>query len=779
MKRATLITAALLIPFMVVLGIAWSLPSQLPAGTMTVARSLKLTDRHGALLREVPAASGQRASYLALEEVPLALRRAVILAEDQRFYQHSGVDVLALGRALWQRLRYGRVVSGASTLSMQSARLAFSIEHTMRGKLQQLAYALKLDGALSKGELLEYYLNNVPFGGMVTGVASACQVYFDRDCNRLSLAQLATLAVLPRSPNGLLADPKRLQAQRDHLLTRMLAHGVIDLTAYTLAMAEATQLAIHKPGFYAPHFTERVRGYFGNAAYGTIQTSLDSALQREVQALTQHYVTALRDKRVNAAAVLVVDNHSGEVLAYVGSPDYFDDANHGKVDYVQTRRQPGSTMKPFTYALALQSGATLATLVPDLPLVFSTKAGPYRPKNYGETFSGPRRVREALANSLNVPALHTAIELGDGRLLAWYHRLGFDSLQQDADYYGPGLTLGNGEVSLEELVRAYVTLARGGNAIALRLQHDDSAVPRGRQLIEARNAYLIADALKDPLAREAEFGRYNALNFPFPVAAKTGTSTDYRDNWVVGFTRAVTVGVWIGNEQNLSMKHVTGVTGAGPLFHRVMIAAMKSRSVPWLTAPRGLVSKQICPLSGKLAGKNCDGVYVEKFRQEHAPTQLCPFHREVVAHQCQGGARLVQYVKLPPLYREWQAHTDHQALDQAIAAACGETGLAFHVADAGQSSVSQAEIMAPRDGSFYALDPTIPATHQKVALQLLTPERTRATDILINGNKVRLERLRSGIYLWPMVRGEHTISARFRLSNGTVLKAKDVHIKVL
>jgi len=777
MKRAFVIGGVLLTAIVALGGWLW-LPSQLPASAGASTHSLKLSDRHGALLRDVPASSGQRDAYLALESVPLGLRRAVILAEDRRYYRHGGVDPLALGRALWQGLVHGRVVSGASTLSMQAVRLAFGIDRSFAGKLKQIAYALKIDGAVSKGEILEYYLNHVPFGGTVTGVGLACRVYFDRDCNRLSTAQMATLAVLPRAPNAMLADTERLGARRDRLLARMFEAGLLDREAHTLARAEAVALTIHRPGFHAPHFTERVRAALNAAASGPVRTSLDMALQREVQGLSRHYVDALRERHVNAAAVLVVDNRNGEVLAYVGSPDYFDDANHGKVDYVQTRRQPGSTMKPFTYALALQSGSTLATLVPDLPLVFSTQAGPYRPKNYGETFSGPRRIREALANSLNVPALHTAIGLGDARLLTWYRRLGFNSLDKDAAYYGPGLTLGNGEVSLWELVNAYVTLARGGNAIELRVLRAGRAPPTGRQLIEPRAAYLIADALKDPLAREGEFGRYNALSFPFPVAAKTGTSTDFRDNWVVGFTREVTVGVWVGNEQNKPMKHVTGVSGAGPLFHQVMIAAGKLRAPRWIAPPKGLVTRRICPLSGRLAGPHCDGDYIEHFRREHAPTGLCPFHGEVLVRDCRGRDRHIQYVNLPSLYRDWQAHTRLHALPDAIAAGCGDAQATALRVDGAARPPVRGGILEPRDGSFYALDPTIPRVYQQMALRLLVPDRVRHTEILVNGRRTRLEAVQPGLYLWPMTRGSHSFSARFRLADGPVVETEDVRIRV-
>ena len=756
-----------------------TLPGTLVGEGYSSPHSLKLLDRNGVELRDIPAGDGSRGSHMDLKSISPQLRDAFIYSEDRRFYTHHGVDWLAMARASNQNLRAGDKVSGASTITMQTVRLAFGIGHGYRDKVRQILIALKLETNHSKGSILEYYLNHVPFSRTIVGVAAACNYYFSSDCQRLTLAQSATLAVLVRAPNRLWGDMPTLLRHRDELLRRLARMGRVTDEAASLATAEPLSPATHWPEFLAPHFTERVYAEYGSPAGDTLHTTLDFALQRDTQALVKHHVESLARHKVNAAAVLVVDNSSGEVLVYVGSPDYFDEQNSGMVDFVRTRRQPGSAVKPFTYALAMQQGYTLATLLPDLPLVFSTEAGPYRPKNYDGSFSGPRRLRDALANSLNVPALHTAIDIGSEPLLQWYHQLGFDSLQEEADYYGPGLTLGNGELSLWELTRAYVTLARGGNTVSLSTLYSGSEERHGRQLMDRRIAYLLSDVLRDPISREAEFGRNGPLDFEFPVAVKTGTSSDYRDNWVVGYSGELTVGVWVGNEQGTPLRGVSGVTGAGPLFHQVMVRAMQARSQRWQARPDGLVDVRVCPLSGKLMSPYCEGSFIETFRQERVPTEPDDFYRRLIAHDCNGRDRTLTYVKLPPLYREWEHSLNLPTMENVLGNSCADSNpIVTFLSEPGSRQSPIARILEPKDGSFYAHDPHIPADRQKMAVRLLIPEGATRTELQIDGLPADAETLSDSVLLWPMKKGEHTLRARFHIDGREWIETEDVYIKV-
>jgi len=755
------------------------LPGTLPGDGSSSQHSLKLLDRNGVELRDIPSASGSRGRHLNLESVGPQLRDALIYSEDRRFYTHHGADWLAMARATKQNLRAGDKVSGASTITMQSARMAFGIGHGYWDKVRQILIALKLEHNHSKGRILEYYLNHVPFSRTIVGVAEACNYYFSSDCQRLTLAQSATLAVLVRAPNRLWGDMPTLLQRRDELLQRLARMGKVTDEAANLAIADPLNSDTHWADFLAPHFTERVYAEHGSPAGNTLHTTLDIALQRDTQALVKHHVESLARHKVNAAAVLVVDNSSGEVLAYVGSPDYFDEQNNGMVDYVQTRRQPGSAVKPFTYALAMQQGYTLATLLPDLPLVFSTEAGPYRPQNYDGSFSGPRRLRETLANSLNVPALYTAIDIGSEPLLQWYHQLGFDSLVEEADYYGAGLTLGNGELSLWELTHAYVMLARGGNTVSLSTLYSGSEGRRGRQLMDRRIAYLLSDVMRDPISREAEFGRNGPLDFKFPVAVKTGTSSDYRDNWVVGYSGELTVGVWVGNEQGTPLRSVSGVTGAGPLFHQVMVRAMQARSKRWQVRPDGLVDAAVCPLSGKVISPYCEGSFIETFREERVPTEPDDFYRRLIAHDCNGRDRTLTYVKLPPLYREWEHSLNLPTMENVLGNSCADSDpIVTFLSEPGSGQNSIARILEPKDGSFYAHDPHIPVDRQKMAVRLLIPEGATRIELQIDGLPADAETLSDSVLLWPMEKGEHTLRARFHTDGSEWIETEVVHIKV-
>lgn len=755
-----------------VLAVMWlTLPHALPAED---SRSLRLFDRNGSLLRDIPATDGRRG--VALPAIPPLLAGAVLLSEDRRFYTHGGVDYPALARAAWRR-GAGDSRSGASTVSMQVARMAGDIPRTLPGKFLQIAAAARLDGAVSKDEILAWYLNHVPYGGTVTGAGEACRAYFGTDCSLLSAAQAATLAVLVRAPNRLLAESDELARHRDRLLARMAEAGLIDAAEARHAVSEPVPTALTAPGLLAPHFTERVRRAMPEGASGPVRTSLDLALQNDVQALVAQAVHSLESRDVNAAAALVVDNATGEILAYVGSPDFFDTDNAGMVDYAAAPRQPGSTIKPFTYALALTHGGTLADLVPDLPVVVSTRAGPYRPRNYGGDFTGPRRIREALGNSLNVPAVVTALELDPANLLALLRASGIDSLTRESEDYGPGLTLGNGEVPLDQMVRAYAMLARGGRTVPLTHFRHDGPPPEGERVLPERVAWLIGDVLRDPLAREGEFGRHNDLSFPFPVAAKTGTSSSYRDNWVLGYTPRVTVGVWVGQDAGRPMHGVSGITGAGPLFHQVMRRAMQGRGTPWPEVPDGLVARDVCPLSGHLPGPDCDGTVREWFRAENAPTATCTVHRHVRAEICRDGPRTVRYMEPEPRFRQWSQDNGLPLLARAMADACGPEAPLPVVAVVERGG--EATILEPRDRSIYAVDPNIPPHAQRMPLRLLLPEGAGQVDWLIDGEPVALEAADTVTWLWPLSRGRHTFRARYRDARGTERQTDAAAIRVL
>jgi penicillin-binding protein 1C len=483
--------------------------------------------------------------------VPLAelgdrIQRAVVAAEDRRFARHPGVDPLAMARAFGQLCAERRVVSGASTITQQLARTVVPRPRTVRGKLGEMALALRIEASLGKREILEQYLNRVAFGPGLRGVEAASRFYFDKPTRDLSLAEAAALAVLPRGPT--LYDPRRsperLRKRRDEVLERMREVGFASSDEVARAQAEPILLAPRGSGLGAPHLVEAVlSGAFEGdgdrdlgplrGLAGDVTLTIDRGLQREMEVLAQDAVRALAARRVSAAAVVVLDNASGDVLAYVGSPDAEDAARLGHNDGVLALRQPGSALKPFLYELAMERlGFTAATALPDVALELPEPSGSYAPQNYDGRYHGPVRLREALANSYNIPAVWTAAALGPDRVVARLRALGLGSLTREGAHYGAAIALGDGEVRLLDLASAYATLARGGLFLPARAvreaRHRGGAPvslpdpPPPARVFDPARARVITDILADPKARVSAFGEHSALELPFPATVKSG-----------------------------------------------------------------------------------------------------------------------------------------------------------------------------------------------------------------------------------------------------------------
>ncbi len=552
---------------------AYPFPDELLAPEAVESR--RLFDRHGRLMREALSDREGRGVWRSLEQISPWLPRAFISIEDRRFFEHGGIDYRGVSRALWENLQAGRVVSGGSTITQQVVKHLQPRPRTLWGKVNEAIGAWRLERAAHKNQILEQYLNRAPFGHGAFGVEAAARLYFDKAAMSLSVAESALIAGIPRAPslNNPFTAPERAVERQRQVLLQMRETGAIDAEQYAAAKVQTLRFAEREERFSAPHFTTWALAR--NPPPGRIPTTLDLDLQAEVEAAARRVVRELAGKRVSQAAAVVLDNETGDVLAWLGSVDFFD-PRAGQVDMVLGMRQPGSTLKPFVYALALEDGFSANTELPDFPLYFPTLAGDYRPRNYDRRFHGWVTLRTALANSYNVPVVWLVNRLGAPRLLRRLHDVGLTELDRDADYYGLGLGLGNGEVCLLHLANAYRALARGGRWSALRWRLD-VPVEADRQVMPAPVAYLLTDILADQGARAASFGRDSVLDLAFPAAAKTGTSTDFTDNWTVGYTSEVTVAAWVGNFGSQPMQGVSGIAGAGPLWSAVMTAAMADR----------------------------------------------------------------------------------------------------------------------------------------------------------------------------------------------------------
>jgi penicillin-binding protein 1C len=794
-KRSAIAIVVLAIaPVLALIACAFAtpLPEELAAGP--TRGSVRILDRHGHLLREVRDDDGARARWVTVAEVGPHLPAALIAAEDRRFRDHRGVDLVASARAALSNVLRMRVVSGASTLTMQLARTLRPHDKNLRGKFVEAALALRIEASLSKDRILEEYLNRVSFGPNLRGVAAASEAYFGKGPAQLSLAEAALLAGVVRGPSFYAPDrhASRAAERRAVVLRRMVTTGAIDETARAIAEGEPIVTRTVHASAAAPHF---VRGLLAGGVRAlqpgleggwpkapvSIATTLDRGLQREVEAIVRAKIAALAAKEVTAAAVVVIENATGDVLAWVGSPDAFDTARLGANDGVLAKRQPGSTLKPFLYGLAFETrGYGAATLVPDLPISVPTAAGIWSPQNYDGKWRGPVRVREALGNSLNAPAVATVLDVGVAPFLERLRALGFASLDRDADHYGPALALGDGEVRLVELANAYAALARGGIAKPVRVVRSLAAADGERTFepgLETRvgreaDAALLLDVLADPRARLASFGDATALDFPFAVAAKTGTSKGFRDNWAVGSSTAVTVAVWVGNFDGRAMHGVSGITGAGPIFHATMEAAMRARSSGSLPIaatdvfdgdPDARFTKvEICALSGERATALCPHRVREWLPIRGAPgLPSCTHHVGLRVDRRNGlragpGCRAEEtetrvFEDLPPTYVAWA--TDAKRPLPPVESS------PFCPADDRPARGDALVIRTPVDGIRYVIDPDRPRDLQVATIEVVAPEATTEVTLEIDGATFA-KRRRPFVFAWPLSEGAHVATAK-------------------
>ena len=563
--------------------------------------SSEFTDRNGLSLRTLANPAGQVARFETEAGLPSTVEKATLAAEDARFWEHPGVDPLATLRALGQLARNQRIVSGASTITQQLIKLAHPRSRTWTTKLIEAAQAIRLEREWSKERILHNYLCRLDYGNRCTGLREAARYYLGKEPGNLDLAESAFLAGLPQAPSRL--NPRlhfeRAKVRQEWVLRRMEHLGWISPREGQQARAEPIRLVPGGRDFVAPHFVDWLERQ-GNVkpSRGPVLTTLDLRWQESCEQILRHHLALLRERQVGNGAVVVIDNRTDELRVMVGGTDWLEPV-HGQVNAAVARRSPGSALKPFTYLLALEAGATAAEVIPDVPTEFPTPTGLFRPLNYDHHCQGPMRLRRALANSQNIPAVRVLNQWSSPRALR--QRLiacGITTLDRPDDDYGLGLTLGNVEVRLLELVNAYATLARLGEWRPLKTVRGETARDTAKRVADADACWLIADILSDAEARSTAFGYDSPLRFDFPVACKTGTSSDFRDNWAIGFTPEFTVGVWVGNLDGHPMSGVSGITGAGPVLHEVMTLLHERQGTTWYATPSGAQRRWIDPTTG-------------------------------------------------------------------------------------------------------------------------------------------------------------------------------------
>jgi penicillin-binding protein 1C len=616
-------------------GIYLEAASRVDPGDLDPAPSPLVMDRQGQILRLVSGPQGKRMVKLPDGKIPPLLAQAFIAAEDQRFREHPGVDAWAVLRAAGQNLTAGHIVSGASTLTMQLSRLTCPGPRTYHRKTVEMLRSLRIERTLTKEEILRAYLNRVPLGGNLVGVETAALAYFDKPAAELNAPEAALLAALAKAPTALRPrGPRadRLVARQRWVLKRMAQLGY--LSPEDIAASLQEPLVFRGAGrgvpimpFRAPHFVQVVLSQKKSlsADQSRLTTTLDLALQRRVEAVVHSHRTQLLRAGASQAAAVVMDNRTLEVLALVGSQNY-GPRDRGFNNGATALRSPGSALKPFLYAQALDQGFTSSAVLEDVERRYRTPRGEFIPANFDRSSHGPVSFREALGNSLNLSAVFLLNQVGPQ---AFYDNLMKLSLinhpERGPEHYGLGLVVGNPEVTLLQMAAAYASLANGGVYRSLRFAPGEPVDP-GVQVFSPQAAYIVSDILSDPLARGRIFGGSQAMNPVYRLALKTGTSTRYRDCWCGGYTPEYTMVVWVGNFNGQPTAMLSGASAAAPILAdlvREVFAGAPPRNFP---RPEGIISRTVCAFSGLAPGPGCVHQRQELFIAGTEPTLVCTYH---------------------------------------------------------------------------------------------------------------------------------------------------------
>ena len=705
-----------------------------------------ITDRNGVVLRVLPADNGVKREWVPLSEIPPGAVRIFIRAEDRRFYFHFGLDVFSLAASIYRNLKAGRTVSGASTITMQLARLVHPHSGGMRGKIVEAWDAIRLEANLSKKEILELYLNSIPFGSNIEGLAAITRARFGSSVRELDDNRAALLASVPRRP--LLYDPALNPEAAVSAAMALSARCRLDLreeelrqAAKSAAIPASSQDDPRAP-FFAPHFTERLARMEPSAESNVrsrVQSTLDLGFQLFAEEELALEISLLADKRISNGAILAIENETGAVRVYVGSGSWFNEEASGKIDGVRFRAQPGSCLKPFLYAMALDAGLSPNEIMPDLPTVFGSREA-YVPSNFNNRFNGPVRLRIALASSLNIPAVYVLERLGVRNFEEYLVSLGFDSINETIGTHGTGLALGNAEVSLEEMVRAFSVFPRMGSPVEFRWTEDGKPLSNqtAKPVMSPYAAWMIADILSDRSSRFVGFGPAPTLATPFESMFKTGTANQFQHIWALGATKRFTVGIWMGNFSGETIIGSTGSSIPARIAAKLLAALEESagqekaqktgglrttvRAAENLAGPlpQGTAEVQICALSGMAAGPYCTGLTREYIRNEKIPA-VCNWHTQ---------AGLLY----PGEYRSWLSER-------------------FRLGGVRQEGTGR--IRTPVSGAVFYLDPSLPAEAQ--ALRVETTGFSQDALLFVDG-ELAGSLNHAGVYALPLLRGQHSIA---------------------
>jgi penicillin-binding protein 1C len=728
--------------------IVWILIPEYHADLSSYRASTKIYDSKGRVLRTVLGRDD-----VLCEPVPLArtgdwIVNALVSAEDKRFFEHSGVDVLAIGRASAQNLVCRRVVSGASTLSTLVVKLTEPRPRTVWTKVVEANHALDLEAQLSKKAILEQYINRAPFGGNIYGVESASKRYFGKSARDLSLAESAMLVGLPQSPSRLRPDrhPDNALKRRDYVLTRMLACDHISADQFKTARKQVMTIDPVPLPFHAPHFCDFILDRYSGES--VLKTTLDMDLQLIAEDVLSSHLSELSRFNIHGGAVVIIDVRTGALRAMVGSPDFWNRTASGQVNATTARRSPGSTLKPFAYAAAMEQGmCTPATMTADVPANF---AG-YSPRNFNLNYAGPVSVRRALVRSLNIPALRCAQQVGLADFVQDLRSLGFSTLDRPAIHYGLSIVVGTCEVTLLELANAYACLARSGEHLPLRFLQSESPA-EGTRVYSEETAYMIADILSGEERARDLTGHIADVVLP-RIAWKTGTSTGYRDAWTVAYNPDYVVGVWIGNPDGAPSRKLVGAVAATPVAGDVFRRIYPHGGSPWYEQPKTLKTRQVCARSGQVPGSDCPAEITDYHVPELSLTRRCDVHQRVRLSGSGSDLWAVREVWPPQI----ESFLRDRGMQDSGSGEMPEKKVT-------SSDMKALRITSPTEHESFRLLEDMPAVRQELKLAAVSSDTSTGVYWFIDGELYCAAKGGQPVF-WPLSVGKHTINCSDALGN--------------
>lgn len=760
------------------------------------SRVLKIYDRNNILLANLFPEYGGFYKEVKYSDLPKNLIEAVISAEDKNFFKHKGIDYKAILRAFISNLLNRKIVSGGSTITQQLSKSIIHRERNYINKFYEALDSIRLEKNLTKEVILTEYLNRIFFGNNCYGIGAAAELYFKKEVKDLNINESVILASIIKS--GTKFNPykyeERLHLRKIYVLGQMKNNNYIKEEEYNNYINENTTIYTNREKniLKAPHFVMYIKDSLDKLKYSNItevKTTLDYKMQKEASLVISNASQSLHSFNVRNISCVILNAKTGEVLSMIGSMDYFDRETDGSVNGAIALRQPGSALKPFLYAYLFDNGESPASVIGDIKTYINSPGGDYIPENFDRKYRGPVTIRDALANSLNIPAVRWLSKYSLKDFQNILLKSGLRSIDKNPDYYGYSLVLGSAEVRLIDLASAYTIFPNSGifinhySAVSLKKENGEIFYfPKKsythKRVISEESAYLINKILSDRNARMGSFRSYRGLVYPFSIAIKTGTSKGSRDAWAIGYTKDYIVGLWLGDFKGSEMINITGGNGAVPILYDLFSMLNKSQKETKWHKPKDIVEREICLISGKLRGEFCKETRLEEFSIFNVPKEECDVHNLYIKRNSDGSIDKKVFLNLPSEYNDWIKERQIEKPNSEWIKA--ENTYAYNNFNSinNQNKINERiSIISPTDNSVYKIDSTLPLEYQNIFISSYIPKNIIEANLYCNEEIIaNIEELKNGSVIWNLKKGDYTFYIKAINSNGNDIKSPNINI---